>query len=239
MAGIPGVNVALPAKATQTVAAGLVRGTSAVATSLVTSGFFIAAVTAAYILIRKLITGYRKSHLLNQVGQSSADGLAIGYAQRLYTAMVSGYGWWNAYLGDGTDEDAVYQVAREMHANKVTFSLVSAKFKVIYNEDLLDLLSAELGTDELAKFNRAMQTGLAGLPGLGALEPAPDYLLYTLAPTMVYDEQLQVVGPIPANMALGEHVATYIAPDGRVWHGYPYKHLTRFVPAEAVDRQLI
>jgi hypothetical protein len=237
MAGIPGVNVALPAKATQTVAAGLVRGTSAVATSLVTSGFFIAAVTAAYVLIRKAITGWRKSHLLNQVGQSSADGLAIGYAQRLYTAMISGYGWWNDYIGDGTDEDAIFQVGREMHANKVAFSLVSAKYKVLYNRDLLEDLSLELDTDELAKYQRALQSGLSGLGA--AWEPAPDHLLYTVAPTVVYDEQLRPVGPIPANMALGEHSATMVAPDGRTWHGYPYQDVTRFVPAEAVDRQLV
>jgi hypothetical protein len=236
MSGLPGVNVALPAKATQTVAAGLVRGTSAVATSLVTSGFFIAAVTAAYILIRKLITSYRHNKLLNEVGQNTAEGLAVGYAQRLYTAMISGYGWWNDYLGDGTDEEAIYQVGREMKAHNVPFNMVSARYKVLYDRELIDDLTLELDSEELGKFQAALRTGLAGL---GALEPAPDHLLYTVSPTLVYDEQLQVVGPIPANMALGEHVATYIAPDGRVWHGYPYLNVTRFVPADAVDRQLV
>lgn len=226
------VNLALPAKATQTVASGLVRGSSAIATSLVTSGFFIAAVGAVYLLMRKFITSYRKSHLLNQVGANSADGLAIGYAQRLYTAMVSGYGWWNDYFGDGTDEEAIYQVGRDMHQHKVDFSLVSSKYKVLYNRELIDDLTTELDSAEMGFF----QGALTGLSGLGATPPAPNHLLYTVQPTTVYDVNLNPLGVVPAAMQLGEHIETLLAPDGRVWHGYPYANLVRFVPAETVDR---
>lgn len=233
MPGLPGVNVALPAKATQTVASGLVRGGTTLFTSLTTSGFFIAAVTAAYVLMRKFITTYRKNHLLNQVGSDSADGLAIGFAQRMYTAMISGYGWWNDVFGDGTDEEALYQVAREMKAGGVSFSLVSSKYKVLYNRELIDDLTQELNSEELQKFQAALQTGLAGL---GAVPPSPHHLLYTVAPTTVFDQQLRALGPLPARMRLGEHTETMLAPGGQVWHGFAYGEHVRFVPAEAVNR---
>lgn len=234
MPGLPGFNVNLPARAAQTAATGLVRGTSAIATSLVTSGFFIAAVGAVYFLMRKLITSYRKSHLLSQVGQSSKDGLAIGFAQRIYTAMISGHEWWNDWFGDGTDEEAIYQVGREMRASQVDFNLVSSKFKVLYNRELIDDLTAELNAEEMAKFQAALMQGLGGL---GAVAPSVHHLLYTVQPTMVYDDELRPVGPVPAYMALGEHTDTLVGQDGSVWHGYHYQDLVRFVPAYDVDRR--
>nr|GFC36571.1 hypothetical protein [Tanacetum cinerariifolium] len=82
--------------------------------------------------------------------------------------------------------------------------------------------------EEMGYFQVALMNGLAGLgAGLGAVDPHPDYLLYTVLPTTVYDEQLQAIGPVPASMALGEHTATMLAPDGRVWHGYPWQEFTR------------
>nr|GFD57199.1 hypothetical protein [Tanacetum cinerariifolium] len=32
--------------------------------------------------------------------------------------MVSGYSWWNDAFGDGTDEEAMYAVARDMHQHQ-------------------------------------------------------------------------------------------------------------------------
>jgi hypothetical protein len=234
MAGFPGVNVNLPARAAQTAASGLVRGTSALVTSLVTSGFFIAAVGAVYFLMRKFITSARKNRLLSQVGQASKDGLAIGYAQRMYTAMISGYEWWNDLFGDNTDEEALYQVGREMRASQVDFSLVSSKYKVLYNRELIDDLTHELNADEMAKFQAALTQGLGGL---GAVAPSVHHFLYTVAPTIVHDDELRPVGPVPAYMALGEHTDTLLGQDGSVWHGYPYQDLIRFVPASDVDRR--
>jgi len=232
MAGLPGVNVALPERATQTVAAGLVRGSSAVATSLVTSGFFLALCGAAYFLVRKFITAYRHSHLVNEVGADSASGLAIGYAQRLYTAMNSGYAWWNDVFGDGTDEEAMYQVAREMHQNKVDFSLVSSKYKTLYNRELIDDLTSELGSEEIAKFQTSLSTGLGGLNGLRV----DNGQLYTTSPTVVFDAQLNPLGEIPGRVLLGQHIESLSAPSGQLWLGFAYGHQKRFVSALAVSR---
>jgi hypothetical protein len=232
MAGLPGVNVALPAKASQTVATGLVRGASSVATSLVTSGFFIGLCTAAYFLVRKAITAYRHSKLVNEVGASTQDGLAIGYAQRLYTAMISGYEVWNDWFGDGTDEDAMYQVAREMFAHKVPFALVSSKYKVLYNRELLDDVTQELDSSQVSVFQRAMSTG--ALNGLGALSTGRE-LLFTTSATPVFDAQLRELGQLPALMKLGAHVQTLQSPQGQVWLGFAHGQQLRFVSALAVS----
>lgn len=232
MAGLPGINVALPAKATQTVASGLVRSTQAIGSSLVTSGFFIALCTAAYVLVRKFVTAYRQNQLLKQVGTGSADGLAVGYAQRSYTAMISGYAWWNDLVGDGTDEEALYQVAREMKTNNVPFALVAGKYKTLYNRELLTDLTNELDTTQMRKYQAALATGMNGL---GA-SPSVHHWLVTTAPTPVLDDQLRVLGELPARMRLGEHTHSLFGADGQAWHGFDYRDQVRFVPAAAVGR---
>jgi hypothetical protein len=232
MAGLPGVNIALPAKAAQTLSVGLVRGTSAVVTSLVTSGFFIGLCAAAYYLVRKFISSYRHAHLLNQVGTNSLDGLAIGYAQRLYASMISGHVWWNDWFGDGTDEDAMYKVAQEMYQHKVPFPLVSAKFKVLFNRELLDDIQDELNADEQAKFQTALSTG--ALSGLGSPALLTGQLLVTTSTTPVFDSQLRAVQEVPPLVRLGPHVETLYGPTGQVWLGFPFGQQMRFVSALAV-----
>lgn len=206
-------------------------GTKLVPT-LLRGGFFIAVCTAAFLLVKKGVQAWRRHKLLNQVGENSADGVAIGFASRLYAAMISGHAWWNDWVGDGTDEESCYQVAREMHAQQIPFALVAAKYRILYTRELLSDLTSELNGEEMQKFQAILTSGLGNVP-----EMLLSHLLVTVRPTTVLDHELRPVQDAPAACRLGEHTDTLILPGNRVRHGFTYNGLSRFV--DAADVRLV
>lgn len=80
--------------------------------------------------------------------------MAAMYAVRLDAAFrPSGdYRWMNDILGDGTDEDGCYAVAREMQINAVPFDMVSKAYNIKFGRDLMTDLASELDSTELQKF---------------------------------------------------------------------------------------
>lgn len=70
--------------------------------------------------------------------------LAKTYATRIYTS----FNWYN------DDEEAIYQVGKEMKTNKVSFNDVATAYKQGYGEDLAQRLSKTLNAKELSIFYR-------------------------------------------------------------------------------------
>lgn len=215
-------------------ARGLIPANPGLVRSLFTGGFFIAAATAAYIVFKKIIQSVQQGILRNQVGTNTPDGLALGYASRFYAAMFQGNTeWWSDWFGDGTDEESIFKVGREMFASKVSFGLVSAKYKGFYSRDLYTDLSKELSGEDLAKFQSVLTSGLGNTPA-GPPPPLINQALITTSATTVLNETLQVVVNVPAAVWLGAHDETIILGGGRVLHGFMYENQRRYVPAPAV-----
>lgn len=83
-----------------------------------------------------------------KLGDGSKTGVAVQLASRLYTAMK---GW-------GTNENEMFQVAKEIRANNpkngLTFGDVSSAFRKLYNDDLLKWINKELNSEELRLFQK-------------------------------------------------------------------------------------
>lgn len=91
----------------------------------------------AYYFLNRFIQQERKKAILDEAGNDPATTFAI----RLYTAFHP-YIDWGGWLPDGTDEEEVIAVAKEMKRYK-NFSEVSKKYRAIYNSDLANDLSSE------------------------------------------------------------------------------------------------
>lgn len=198
---------------------------------LLRGGFFLAVLGGTYFIVRKVILEIRRRKLLDQAGTNTADGLAIGYANRCYAAMFRGATeWYSDWVGDGTDEDAIFQVAREMRANGINLALVSDKYRTLYDRPLLQDLTRELDAGDLATFQNLLATGMGGPAGLALVI---DSMIVSTAPTTVYDEHLQPVQQIPAGGRLGEHIGTLVQDSGHQYHEFYYAGQLRRVPAAA------
>lgn len=111
--------------------------------------------------IKSAIAEKKQEKYTNQIGTNTNEGKAAEYAQRLKTAMFSTYSW----FPDGTDEEAMYQVAKEMFSSKVTFAQVSDAYKNIFSRNLSEDMIDEMDTNDFQKFQTALRTGI--LSGLG------------------------------------------------------------------------
>jgi hypothetical protein len=199
--------------------------------NLLTGGFILAVATGAFFLFRKLIQTMQRNQAIKDVGANSPDGLALALASRCYAAMNSGHEWWNDWFGDGTDEEALYQAARDMRSNQVPFALVSQKYKALYARDLYADLTTELASEEMAQFQAALSTGLGNV-----LSPQPliTQQLLTIHPSTILNEKLQPVSQVPPRTRLGAHDETMMLPGGQVLHGFLYHNQRRYVSAPAV-----
>lgn len=81
-------------------------------------------------------------------GQNTKNGLAVSLASRLKTAMS----------GMGTNEAAMYDVARSIaqynKSNGLVFGDVAAAYRKLYNDDLLKEINSELNSPELKLFQK-------------------------------------------------------------------------------------
>lgn len=204
---------------------------------LMRGGFFIAVLGGAYLLLKNIILTIRRNNDLSKVGTNTPEGHAIGFASRCYAAIIpSGHPWLNDTTGDGTSLEELYQVAREMHSTNIGFAQVSAKYKSLYSRDLFADLSGDLNNEELNKFNGLLSTGLGGPV---ELMPLHTHHLVTKVMTPSYDEQLQGLQWVPANVLLGFHAETMMTAGLGNFHGFEHTDVQgqthmRFVPADDV-----
>lgn len=203
---------------------------------LLRGGFFLAVVGGAFWVVRKIIFEVRRNHLLSQVGTNTQDGLAIGFAGRIYASLIpSGQPWLNDTVGDGTTLDDLFAVATDMYRARVSYQMVAGKYQGLYARDLLADLNRDLNASELQQFNAALSTGRSGLNGLDDVPfVVIDSRIRTTAPTTVYDEQLLPVQQVPAGGNLGEHIGTMFAANG-TYHEFMYGGLLRRVPVGATQ----
>ncbi len=85
------------------------------------------------------------------MGKNPKEALARTYANRIEAALS----WYN------DNEEAIYQVGREMKITGVSFGLVANAYKAGFQGDLAQKLSSRLNSSELRKFYAA--AGLASL----------------------------------------------------------------------------
>jgi cation transport regulator ChaB len=112
----------------------------------------VIALVIIWYVTRKLYKQYQAAQFNNVDTTKDPKGaLARTYANRIDSAFT----WYN------DDEEAIYQVGREMRANGVSFALVASAYKAGFQTDLAQKLSSRLNSTELRKFYDA-----AGLTSL-------------------------------------------------------------------------
>jgi hypothetical protein len=144
------------------------------------------ALALAYFGGKKLLTNLKQDSVARDYGDNTEDGLAAEYAVQMYASFNPVASW----LWDGTDEEALFNVAQSMYIKKVSFGRVSTQYKRQFDRNLIDDLQNELSSDDLNKFN-SYSKGVFGISGV-------NYYI-TTAPTQVFNQQMQVVDTIPEN----------------------------------------
>lgn len=111
--------------------------------------------------VSKMIEEKRAENTGNQVDSRDPKiSLATTLAQRAFAAFhPSGYpGLW-----DGTDEDELYRIGKEMFANKIPFATLTAIYRKLYNRSFVGDLNNELSSTELQKFYSNLQKGFGNI----------------------------------------------------------------------------
>lgn len=122
------------------------------ATAIVGTGLFFGARA-----LSKKLKERKSENASNQVDNKDPKvALAATLAQKAYTAFFpSGYpGLW-----DGTDEVALYNVAKQMFTNKIPFSYLTESYRKLYSRQFAQDLADELSAEELTKFYSNFQKG--------------------------------------------------------------------------------
>jgi hypothetical protein len=200
---------------------------------LLRGGFFIAVVGGSYWLLRNIILTIRRNRDLSKLGTNTPEGIALGFASRCYAALIpTGHPWVNDTVGDGTELEDLFQIAREIHraGPAVDFGLVSSKYRSLYDRDLLRDISNDLSKSDVSKFNGLLSSGLGAPVELTAVLT---HHLVTTRETTSYDDKLTALQEVPARTRLGFHAETMITAAGD-YHGFEYLGNMRFVPANAV-----
>lgn len=114
----------------------------------------------AYSKLSKKVAERKAENAGNQVdNKDPKKALATTLAQTCFAAFFpSGYpGVW-----DGTDEAALFSVAKQMFANKIAFADLSESYRKLYSRVFTTDLVSELSSSELAKFYAILKSGLGG-----------------------------------------------------------------------------
>ena len=122
------------------------------ATAIVGTGIFFGARA-----LSKKLKERKSENASNQVDNKDPKiAMAATLAQKAYTAFYpSGYpGLW-----DGTDEEALFSVAKQMHTNKIPFSYLTESYRKLYSRQFAQDLADELSAEELTKFYSNFQKG--------------------------------------------------------------------------------
>lgn len=159
-------------------------------------GFFSVILIGTFLLIRRLIRGFRKDGYMNSFGTNTAKGRSVQYATQLHQAMMSTPGWFNSVFGDGTDEQRIFTTAAEIQKDREVQLLdVQQAYKTMYNRDLIMDLTDELDSADFEKFRRILNTGLQGLE-------LPSKL-FSGSACKIYDRNFRTVKTVKAGVKLG------------------------------------
>lgn len=127
--------------------------------AFIVSATLIAATGAAFGIskLNKKLKERKQESTVNQVDSKDPKrAMASTLAQRAYTSFFpSGYpGMW-----DGTDEDALFAIARQMFQNKIPFSYLTEAYRKLYSRQFAQDLADELSAEELSRFYAHYQKG--------------------------------------------------------------------------------
>lgn len=103
---------------------------------------------AVYYFIKLQFNAVRRKNLLADIENEAGQ-----FALRLHDAFhpfIEPANTWLELLPDGTDEAAVYKIAKEMNAVK-NFKKVANAYSILYNQDLAKVLSSEGVFDEFIR----------------------------------------------------------------------------------------
>lgn len=193
-----------------------------------TYGFFAIIALGAYWLIKKLVNTLQKNSYLNSFGTNSAKGRSVQYAQRMYSAMISGPEWWNDVFGDGTNYQQIYAIAHEINKDPdIDLNAVSDAYKRLYNRDLAIDLNKELSSSEFSQFSKIVNQGLKGLE-----QP---HMLITKQLTTVLDANMRPITKVRSGVRLGSSYETIITPAG-TFDVFYVNNQMRLVPNHSVNQ---
>lgn len=114
--------------------------------------------------IRNGFQNVQRNNEIKNLDNGQHSSFSTSYAAMLYSAFFqSGSEWISDFMGDGTNQELVYDVARQMYQNKVAFSQVNSSYQALYKRDLFKDLQKELSSEEQIKFNSILQKGLGGI----------------------------------------------------------------------------
>lgn len=103
----------------------------------------------------------KRDKTINNLGNDTPEGIAASLSGRFYVAMVRTNGFINDWLGDGTDVDALYQLAQEMGEQNITLAMVAKPYNDLYKRDLIKDLN-EIDANAKGKFDDIYKTAKDG-----------------------------------------------------------------------------
>ena len=116
----------------------------------------IAALVIGFFLYRKVKKYLNDKKILSTNVVTGKEGLANILADRARVAMA----------GMGTNEEALYDIAKIIARGKTTFEAVAGAYLSKYNRDLAKDIQSELNSSEMKKFYSFMGKTINGLTGI-------------------------------------------------------------------------
>lgn len=110
----------------------------------------------------KVIKKIRRNKAINTLDSSTKEGKAGLFAERFYTAFIQVSEFVNDTVGDGTDEQAIFQLAKEMGQEGITLADVSKQYRKLHpKRDFLKDF-AEIDANDKAEFDYIYQQAKIG-----------------------------------------------------------------------------
>jgi len=122
---------------------------------LVTVGLFVGGGVGAFFVGKAIFSAIRAMIEKNQYdkpGSETKQSIASKLSVKFSAAFnPSGVSWMRAI--DQTNEQAVFECARDLNINKIPWSMISSAYKGTQGRELLSDLQSELDSEELNLFN--------------------------------------------------------------------------------------
>ncbi|MEM1134237.1 MAG: hypothetical protein AAGI07_00250 [Bacteroidota bacterium] len=178
---------------------------------------------AGYLLIKKGIHQAKSHAISNQFSSNDKNGMAARFAIRLFQAMFE-----NDFFGLTEDEAAIFQVAKEMKAQNISFGLVAKKYKDKYRRDLLKNIQSALSPQEFDNFQNILTSPLGSI--------RLHEKLYLKQPTSVFNENFTKAIPLPATAkSIGLLAETvFVGTNSQRFYGFKNGRKKYYIPASKV-----
>jgi hypothetical protein len=177
----------------------------------------VGVLAGVYFIGKRIIDDIRYSNTLKAYGTTTDKGLAVAYADRLYSAAYA-----NLFA---TDEDAVFETAKAMYENSVSFAEVAKAYDELFKRDLNKDLNDDLTTSEKGKFMSLLTSGVAGLG---------DVITTNRAAT-VYDQGMNPLITVKPKTKLGRRISTVIMDDKPKAYEFAHGKKSYYVQANDVS----